>query len=363
MKIFKRVSISLFLLGAVAVVATFLFMQRAVFGKNPAGERLARVEKSTHYKEGSFWNVHETPMLAPGVSYGNMTLNFFFAKPENTEPLDLIPSVKTNLKSIARNTPVIVWFGHSSYLISMYGKNFLMDPVFSGHASPVSFSVKSYAGTDVYAVEDFPALDGVIISHDHYDHLDYETILKLNSITRAFYVPLGIGEHLEHWGIEADKIKEFDWWEELMLPDSMKIIATPARHFSGRSFTRGKTLWASFVLQSPAHRLYMGGDSGYDDHFSEIGTKYGPFDLAFLECGQYNVQWPYIHMMPEETIQAGIDLRANAVMPVHSSKFTLALHPWSEPLERASRAADSLNVKITTPKIGEPIVIGESYPN
>jgi len=302
-------------------------------------------------------------MLAPDASYWKMTQNFFFKKFPNTEPEDVIPSVKTDLKAVTHNTPEIIWFGHSSYLIKLEGKNFLADPVFSGHASPVSFSVKSYPGTDVYAVADFPPLEGVIISHDHYDHLDHETILKLDAITKHFFVPIGVGEHLELWGIDPSKVHEFDWWDELELKDSLKVVATPARHFSGRGFTRGKTLWASFVLKSAHYTIYIGGDSGYDDHFKRIGDKYGPFDIAFLECGQYNTQWPYIHMMPEKTIQAGIDMQAKVVMPVHSSKFTLALHPWSEPLERASRAADSLKVKITTPKIGEPIILNSSYPN
>lgn len=363
MKILKRIMLIFVLVVAVLGITTFLFMQQAVFGKDPSGDRLERIKKSSHYKDGSFVNTHDTPMLSPDASYPKMMYNFFLGKPKNAEPDITIPSVQTNLKSLKEATPVIVWFGHSSYLIKINGKNFLMDPVLSGNASPVSFVGKSYPGADVYSTDDFPELDGVIISHDHYDHLDYKTIVKLKSKVKHFYTALGVGAHLAHWGIEEEKITEFDWWEDMDLGDSMKITATPARHFSGRGFGRGKSLWASYVIQSPTHRIYLGGDSGYDDHFKEIGEKFGPFDIAFLECGQYNTQWPFIHMMPEQTVQASIDLKAKVLMPVHWGKFTLALHPWNESIERATKAADSLQVKLTTPKVGEPIIIDKLYPS
>lgn len=355
--------LGLFLLVAVLGISTFLFMQQAVFGADPSGSRLERIRKSPHYKDDSFQNLHDTPMLAPDASYGKMMYNFFLGKPKNTEPPAVLPSVRTDLRTLKEDTPVIVWFGHSSYLIKINGKNFLMDPVLSGNASPVSLFARNYPGADVYTADDMPDLDGIIISHDHYDHLDYKTIVKLKDRVKHFYTALGVGAHLAHWGVEEEKITEFDWWEETDLGDSMKITSTPARHFSGRGFGRGKSLWSSYVLQSPTHRIYLGGDSGYDDHFKAIGDKYGPFDIAFLECGQYNAQWPYIHMMPENTVQASIDLKAKVLMPVHWGKFTLALHPWNESPERASKAADSLHVTLTTPKIGEPIVIDKHYPS
>ena len=348
---------------AVLGISTWLFMRQAAFGEDPSGERLERIKKSIHYKNGSFQNLYDTPMLSADASYPKLLFSFFLGKPKNTEPDIVIPSVQTDLKSLNEETPVIVWFGHSSYLIRINGKSFLMDPVLSGNASPVSFFGKSYPGSDVYSTEDFPELDGVIISHDHYDHLDYKTIVKLKDKVKHFYTALGVGAHLAHWGVEESKITEFDWWEAADLGDSMKITSTPARHFSGRGFGRGKSLWSSYVLQTPSHRIYLGGDSGYDDHFKEIGDKLGPFDIAFLECGQYNVQWPFIHMMPEQTVQASLDLKAKVLMPVHWGKFTLAVHPWNESIERATKAADSLNVKLTTPKIGEPIIIDKHYPS
>ncbi len=351
------------LLLVVLGIATFLFMKQAVFGADPSGKQLERITKSPNYKAGIFHNLHDTPMLAPGVSYPKLMWQFFVNKPKNTEPDKVLPSVQTDLKAISPDKPVVIWFGHSSYLIKANGKNFLMDPVFSGNASPVSFVGKSYPGSDVYATEDFPQLDGVLISHDHYDHLDYKTILKLNEKTKHFYVALGIGSHLLHWGIDESKITEFDWWEGIDLGDSVSITSTPARHFSGRGFGRYKSLWTSYVIQTPTHKFYLGGDSGYDDHFKTIGDKFGPFDLVFLECGQYDSKWPFIHMMPEQTVQASLDLKAKVLMPVHWGKFTLASHPWNGSIERATKAADSLNVKLTTPKIGEPIILDSSYPN
>jgi L-ascorbate metabolism protein UlaG (beta-lactamase superfamily) len=215
----------------------------------------------------------------------------------------------------------------------------------------------------IHTPEDFPALDLVIISHDHYDHLDYNTILKLKDKTKLFCVPLGVGAHLSHWNVDATKIREFDWWESDTVAQDIELTATPARHFSGRGFTRNKTLWSSFVLKLYGYSIFIGGDSGYDGAFKAIGEKFGPFDLAMLECGQYDRQWPEIHMMPEETVQASIDLRAKAFLPVHWGKFTLALHPWKDPIERAVRQAKATNVNITTPIIGQPFALNEELPN
>jgi L-ascorbate metabolism protein UlaG (beta-lactamase superfamily) len=237
----------------------------------------------------------------------------------------------------------------------------LIDPVFSGHASPFSFSAKSFAGTDVYTVEDLPGIDILIISHDHYDHLDYKTIKQLAPKTGLICTSLGVASHLNFWGIDK-KIIEFDWWNSHELFNDMLLTAVPARHFSGRSFIRNKTLWSSFVLQTKQHSLFIGADSGYGDHFKSIQEKFGSFDLAILECGQYNEAWHDIHMMPEETVQACIDLHAKVLMPVHWGKFSISLHPWDEPVKRVCKKAIELNVKITTPMIGEPLIVANNYP-
>jgi L-ascorbate metabolism protein UlaG (beta-lactamase superfamily) len=343
-------------------VAVFLFMQTAPFGKNPSGKRLEQIEKSPNYREGSFLNLSPTIMMAENASYMKMIVEYFSAG-VNREPENPLPSVKRNLKVAPENKPTITWFGHSSYFIQAGGKNILIDPVFSERTSPVSFAgSKSYAGTQVYNVEDFPEIDLIILTHDHYDHLDYNTILKFKDKAAKFIMPLGVGSHLESWGFDTSRIMEADWWEEIRLDDSLKIAVTPARHFSGRGFVRNKTLWASFVLMFPDNRIYVGGDSGYDRHFREIGDKYGPFDIAMLESGQYNEKWPQIHMMPEQTVQASVDLKAAVLMPVHWGKFTLALHPWNEPVERVLARAEELKVKVTTPMLGERLVIGERLP-
>jgi L-ascorbate metabolism protein UlaG (beta-lactamase superfamily) len=355
--------ITLLILIALLGAGTILIMRQPVFGSNPKNDRLVRIQKSPNYKNGAFANLQDTLMMAPDASYTKLIVDFFLGKPAYTEPSKKMLSVKTDLKALKEGEPVLVWFGHSSYLLKTNGKNFLIDPVLSGKASPVSVFGKSFDGSDVYTVDDFPDLDVVILTHDHYDHLDYSTILKLRDKTKHFYTALGVGSHLIHWGVDKNKITEFDWWQGGTVSDGIQLTAAPARHFSGRGFTRFKTLWVSFILKTQTHNFYLGGDSGYGDHFKVIGEKFGPFDLALLECGQYDKQWPYIHMSPEETVQAGVDVKAKVLMPVHWAKFSLALHPWNEPVERAIKEAQKINLKLATPQIGEPFFINQSPPS
>lgn len=337
-------------------------MLQKSFGKLPAGSRLERIKKSKHYRDGKFQNLSETKMMASDTSYFSLARKLF-GKGIDRMPEGILPAVKTNLKALTDEGPTIIWFGHSSYLIRIMGKNILVDPVFSKRASPIqSFGIKSFDSSVAYAVEDFPAIDLMIITHDHYDHLDYNSIVKFRPFVKAYCTALGVGEHLVYWGIEESSIKEFDWWEDNTVLPGIKLTATPARHFSGRAFTRNQTLWTSFVLKTNEHCLFLGGDSGYDETFKTIGTNFGPFDLAILECGQYNTMWPHIHMMPEETVQASLDLEARAFMPVHWGKFALALHPWKEPVERALRQAELLKVQMATPLMGEPLVLNGILP-
>ena len=353
MRIFKTIFKTVLTIVLALTLIIFLFMQQKSFGKLPTGKRLERIKQSSNYKDGSFKNLLPTEMIAKGVSYPKLMIDFFFSKGVNREPSVTLPSIRTNLQSLP-DQPSIIWFGHSSYLITVNGKNILVDPVFSEYASPVQyFGSKNYAFETPFAIEDFPPLDLVVISHDHYDHLDYNTILKLKSKTKMFCTGLGIGEHLAYWGVEEDKITEFDWWNGGTVQPGIELTATPARHFSGRGFKRFQTLWSSFVLKTGGYTIFIGGDSGYDESFKKIGEKYGPFDLVMLECGQYDKQWPYIHMMPEETVQASIDLNSKVLMPVHWGKFTLSLHPWKEPVERAVKAAVELKINMTTPMMGE----------
>jgi L-ascorbate metabolism protein UlaG (beta-lactamase superfamily) len=360
-RLLKKTLLILLAIVALLSLATALFMQHKTFGKHPAADRQERILRSPHYKNGSFQNVYPTEVTLKSTSTWKI-LKDYVNKPALATPPKALPSVKTDLGQLKDDTPTIVWFGHSSYLIKHKGVRILVDPVFSGNASPVSFFGKSFPGSDVYGTSDFDSIDLLILSHDHYDHLDYQTIRELAPKVKAFYTPLGVGAHLEHWGVPAGKITELDWWEQHVSQEGIGLRATPARHFSGRGFSRGKTQWSSFVLQLPGYRLFLGGDSGYDDTFKTIGQKYGPFDVALLEAGQYGDDWPYIHMLPEQTVQAALDLKAKVLLPVHWAKFLLANHDWNEPVRRVVARAHEKNLRVTTPLIGEAVVLDSIYP-
>ena len=342
--------------------ATYFFLNQSVFGKLPEGARLERIKQSPQYKVGKFINQEATPDFAPGISMWDAAKSFL-NKPNNTEPKGLIPSVQTDLKKLDPNLPQLIWFGHSSYLLQTDGMKFLVDPVFSGNASPISLFANSFEGSDVYQASDFPYIDFLVLTHDHYDHLDYKTILAFKGKFGKIVTSIGVGAHLNHWGISDTQIIELDWNESADLGAQISLTALPARHFSGRKFTRAQSIWSSFALNTPNRKIYLGGDSGYGKHFKEIGEQHGPFDFALLECGQYNDMWPYIHMRPEEVVKAAQDLRADVFMPVHYGKFSLALHPWNEPILRVTAAAKAAEQKITTPQIGQPVVFGYFYPD
>lgn len=339
--------------------AGFLFLRTGPFGTDPAGARLDRIRHSPHYRDGQFQNLTPTAVMREDASYRTMLLDYVRKSPANV-PTTPLPTVKTNLNVLPGEQPTVVWFGHSSYLIKSREITVLVDPVFSGYASPVSFFGKAFPGTNVYSTADMPPIDLLVLSHDHYDHLDYETIIQLIPKVKLFCTALGVGAHLERWGVPADRIVEFDWNESRDVAPDIRLTAVPARHFSGRALARGRTLWTAFVLKLPGYTLFLGGDSGYGDHFRQIGEQYGPFDLALLECGQYGRDWPTIHMFPEEVAQAAVDLRAKTVLPVHWAKFALAYHAWNEPIERLMKRADEMHVPLTTPRIGEPVVIGRA---
>ncbi|MCX2449829.1 MBL fold metallo-hydrolase [Pedobacter sp. PLR] len=349
------------LLVLVILIGGFAFwvMSLPVFGSLSEGARLHRIKALPNYKDGALENLSPTSMKPDEVSYLDMLLAMIKGNDHST-PKKTLPHVKPDFSNIAGVK--LIWFGHSSYFLQVDGLNILVDPVFSARTSPFSFlGNKNYAGTDFVKPEDFPALDVVLITHDHYDHMDHQTILRLKNKTKHFITSLGAGAHLERWGIPADKITELAWGEETERV-GLKFLARSARHFTGRLFKRNQSLWSAFILQTPKHKLYLGGDSGYDTHFKQDGDKYGPFDLAILECGQYNPYWPMIHMFPEQTVQAAIDLKAKVLLPVHWGKFTLALHDWNEPVIRAVKKGEEMNLKITTPMLGEAIVLDQDYP-
>lgn len=333
-----------------------------IYGKKPSGKRLERIQNSPNYKNSLFTNLSHTLTIAEDNSFLK-TAKEFFNKNKNVAPPKDIPFVRTDLKNISSTEPTIIWFGHSSYFIRINNKNILVDPVLSGNAAPISFMVKAFKGANEYQPNDFLEIDLLILTHDHYDHLDYKTISALRPKIKTIYCSLGVGSHLEYWGINSNSITEFDWWDSHTFENDIEITATPARHFTGRGIKRAKTLWCSYVLKTSTHTLFLGGDSGYDTHFKTIGEKFGPFDIAILECGQYNTAWPQIHMMPEQTVQASVDLNARVLFPVHWGKFTLAMHAWDEPITRLTKKAQELQVKVTTPLIGEPIILNIHYPD
>jgi L-ascorbate metabolism protein UlaG (beta-lactamase superfamily) len=342
-------------LAVLLALAFYLVMQQTSFGKPASGERLQRIQKSPNYNDGQFQNLSFTPTFAEDVSKFEMIRDGIFKISKRKAPTTILPSVKTNLLNLDPEKDVLVWFGHSSYFMQIDGKKFLVDPVFSGNASPFSFMVKSFKGSDIYVPEDFPEIDYLIITHDHWDHLDYQTVLQLKPKVGKVITGLGTGAHLEFWGFEPGKIIELDWNGSAVPDSGFTITATPARHFSGRNTKRNQSIWCSFVLQTPSKKIFVGGDSGYDTHFAKIGAEHGPFDLALLECGQYNKSWKYIHMMPEQTVQAAIDLKAKTLMPVHWAKFALSLHAWDEPIERVTQEAQRLQVHIIHPMIGQAV--------
>ncbi|MCG6188373.1 MBL fold metallo-hydrolase [Maribellus maritimus] len=333
----------------------FVFLRHPKFGKTPRGTRLEKVKSSPNYKDGSFQNLTITPQLAEEATFSKMFHDFFFTK--NKRPKGRIPSQKTNLFDLSPEENVLIWFGHSSYFIQIDGKKILVDPVFCGNASPFSFMIKAFDGTDVYTTEDIPAIDYLFITHDHWDHLDYKTMRDLKPKICKVITGLGAGEHLEYWGFEHEQIIEKEWYRLVELDKGFTAAVTPARHFSGRGLKSKQSLWASFVLQTKTFRIFIGGDGGYDSHFKEIGQKFGRFDLAILENGQYNTSWKYIHMMPEQVLQAARDLGAKRLFPVHNSKFALANHAWDEPLKKITALNSNSDQAIITPMIGEKVFL------
>ena len=343
----------------IVVAGVSVFMGTAKFGAMAIGEQLDRIKKSPNYRNGKFQNITFTPDLKEGVSYLTVMRKFFFGKSERSKPSVALPAIVTDLHTLPDDT--LVWFGHSSYFIRVDGKNFLVDPVLSGHASPVKFTTTGFTGTNVYSVADIPVVDYLFLSHDHWDHLDYETVLALKPKVKKIITGLGVSAHLQRWGFDASMIIEKDWNEEVVLDTGFVVNTVPARHFSGRGFKRNQSLWLAFVLTTPTMKLFLGGDSGYDTHFAAIGKKFGPFDLAILECGQYNEYWEYIHMMPEQVVEAAIDLQAKRLLPVHWGKFSLSLHSWDEPIIRVTEASRKQYVPIVTPMIGEAVNLKSDY--
>lgn len=353
LRILKRTLVILISVLALLALTAFLYMQQPQFGKAPSGERLALIEKSVHYKNGRFHNLVEKPTISEGYSILGETYKTLFKSWPRRSPADSLPSVKTDLRSLPADSNVMVWFGHSSVFMQLDGKTFLVDPVFSGKASPLPGSVKAYRGSDIYTAADMPEIDYLLISHDHYDHLDYETITALKDKVKHVVCGLGVGAHFEYWGYNPEQLIEKDWDEKVQIAQDFVIFTASSHHESGRSLARGQSLWMSYLIQSPTTKVYISGDGGADNRFAALAEKHGAVDWAIMECGQYDKAWQSVHQLPEEVVAATLALKAKNMLPVHHSKFTLGKHPWDEPLVKMTELSASQPYHLATPMIGE----------
>ncbi|HAA14951.1 MAG TPA: hypothetical protein DCE41_25975 [Cytophagales bacterium] len=323
-----------------------------------------RYEQSPQWKAGKFENATETVM---DFSLRNMPRLIRDQRGSRKtrqpkEPLPILP-LDAAAWEAKPNQPKFIWYGHSVVLLQLAGKNFLIDPMLGPNAGPISpFPVKRFSQNTLDIIDALPPLDAVLMTHDHYDHLDLASIRKLMGKTQRWWVGLGVGRHLERWGISTDQITEFDWWQETSL-EGIRLVYTPSRHFSGRGPTdRAKSLWGGWAFLTAEHRIYWSGDGGYGPHFQEIGERLGPFQWGFMECGQYHPLWHAIHMMPEESVQAGREAKVECLIPVHWAGFSLAPHAWKDPAERFVQAAQGTQQSYALPALGQVVTLGEALP-
>lgn len=329
----------------------------AALGASP-GEIEAVARRSPNYRDGVFVNLDPASTINLDREQQQLLLRELLGSRDTGKPSGPVPVVEPTATDVEPPALAVSWFGHSSALIDIDGYRVLTDPVWSRRCSP-SRTVGPQRLHDVPApLEALPAVDAVLISHDHYDHLDIETIVGLARTQRApFVVPLGVGAHLRKWGIPESRIVELDWYDSHQIGE-LRLVCTPARHFSGRVFARNTTLWASWVITGPQHRAFFGGDTGYTKSFPEIGVDHGPFDLTLLPIGAYHPAWPDIHMNPEEAVRAHLDVAeadSGLLVPIHWATFRLAPHPWAEPVERLVKAAHDERVRLAVPKPGERV--------
>lgn len=338
-----------------SLVAIFLFCggERSLAGcdekwSTEGPPMIAPVKKGSRYE-----NWVPTPMIIEGRTLSEIWK--WMGGGKRRKPEGDIPIVSLNKDSfngVAAAGLAVRWLGHSTVLVEISGRRVLIDPVLSRYASPIPGFTERFSKAPV-RLEDLPHIDFVVVSHNHYDHLEKDTIVALSKKGATFLVPSGVGDQLKRWGIPPRQIRESSWWEQTCI-DKLSFICVPARHFSGRGlFDGNNTLWAGWVVQSDSKNIYYSGDTGYANHFAEIGKRYGPFDLAMIKIGAYGESWPYVHVNPEEAVKADTEAMGKILLPVHWATFTLALHPWDEPIIRAVRAAKERHILIVTPRIGE----------
>ena len=354
--------------GAATIVAagfgSYQFVHGQKFGRPSFGsfapERWERMLASPHFQNGQFQNLVPVEIMANrnDSKLGGM-IKFLFRDKSHLAPRDTMLTQKIDLGSLPLDKDIAMWLGHSSFYLQLAGHRILIDPVFSSYASPLFFINKAFKGSNAYAPADFPPIDVLVLTHDHWDHLDYPTVMAIKPNIKEVVCPLGVGEYFEQWGFEPAKVHEGDWYDEVTIDDKLSITILPSQHFSGRFLKANPTLWAGFAFVTPQRRVYCSGDGGYGDHFKIIGERFGGFDLALMENGQYNMQWHHIHNLPEETAQAAVDVKARRMIPAHSGKFALAYHDWDEPYRDLVRYSRDKNYQLLTPMNGEPVYLDD----
>ena len=339
------------LLLLVVMPAAVLF--HPAFGRRMSSERKARIEASSNWRDGMFQNQLPTPQFTGNTNMLKAMWTMLRRKDSNRVPKEPLPAVKTDLKNLPADRDWFVWFGHSSYLFQLGGKRFLVDPLLKMEF-PSSLMLKPFAGTEIYTPEDMPKIDVLIITHEHWDHLDYATLRDLRPKVKHAVCPLGVAEYLEYWKYDPSIITEMDWAEEFTMHNSQcTITCLPSRHFSNRLLRgRNQTLWAAFMVEVGDRKVYIGGDGGYDERFREVHEQFGRIDLAVMENGQYNPNWAYIHMLPKDLELAILDMQPEHVITVHHDKFALSTHAWSEPDSVAHAIAEKNAVKLLDQPIG-----------
>lgn len=335
------------------------------FGGKVTAPHVDRYQSSAQWKGKQFENLVTTTMDVNLFNLPGLLKQQFSNRTERA-PLENIPILPFQEDVYAQDIskPKFVWYGHSVLLLQLDGKNLLIDPMLGDNASPIApFATKRFSEGALDVIDNLPKIDAVLITHDHYDHLDLDSILRLKDTVSTYIVALGVSRHLEKWGIPRNQIQEMDWWQSINFR-GIEVTFTPSRHFSGRGMRdRAKCLWGGWVFESNQHKIYWSGDGGYGDHFKEVGERFGSFDWAFMECGQYHNLWHQIHMYPEESVQAALDVKAKVAIPVHWGAFVLALHTWTDPIDRFTLAADRQQLKVSTPRIGEVVVLNDEQHN
>jgi L-ascorbate metabolism protein UlaG (beta-lactamase superfamily) len=339
-------------LGLLAAVAVMLAFAWTSLGRKASGARRERMEHSAQWKAGGF----ENPQPLRN-DFGKSVTAVFSPSPD-VSPRTPVQTSAVDSTRLATPPPSglrVTWFGHSSTLVEVDGKRFLTDPIWSERTSPISWVGPERYVQPLVRLDQLPPIDAVLISHDHYDHLDRRSIEAMKGWPTRFVVPLGVGAHLAYWGVPESQIVEVDWWERVKLGD-VEVVCTPARHASGRALLDyDANLWAGYALLGPAHRVYYSGDTGLFPAMKRIGAELGPFDLTMIEVGQYNPAWPDWHIGPEQAVTAHQWVRGRVFLPVHWGLFSLADHGWTEPVERALAAAQAAQVSILTPRMGQSV--------